>query len=358
MNRELLKKHFEQTPRMAPTDAVKLAFQSAFGCGHLLCDKAACTDFVRREMEQISENASVPAFTPIGGCMCRLNLASPVVRKLSPERITEMMLLTSERVEARYDNSERFENALSLIVSAAQSAEAPFALSELESYLASYRAQGCPAVSHSEWYRQAYHPAYRVVLTDLALLAPIMAEIDSGRRNVVVIDGLCGSGKTTLASLLSRLYGTPAIAMDDFFLPFDLRTAQRLQTPGGNVHHERFASEVLERLQIGRPLSYQRFDCQTGALIPKSYPASSVIIAEGSYSHHPAFEAGWQRLNALRVFVETDPQEQLRRIERRNPELTEAFRTRWIPLEKTYFEAYDIKNRADIVLQSQPWNRP
>ena len=357
MNRELLKKHFEQTPRMAPTDAVKLAFQSAFGCGHLLCDASACTDFVRREMAQIPKDASMPAFTPIGGCMCRLNLASPAVRALSPERITEMMLLTSERIQARYDNAERFENALLQINSAAKSGEAPFSVSELESYLAPYRAQGCPPVSHSETYRQAYHPAYRVVLTDLALLAPIMVELDSGRRNVVVIDGLCGSGKTTLAALLGRMYGVSPIPMDDFFLSFDLRTAERLSTPGGNVHYERFQQEVLFQLQPGHPIAYRRFDCATGSFIPKEFPASGIIIVEGSYSHHPAFEADWQRLNALRVFVETDAQEQMRRIHRRNPDMAETFRTRWVPLEKNYFEAYDIRNRADQVLTSQPWNR-
>ena len=36
----------------------------------------------------------------------------------------------------------------------------------LADYLAQYRAEGCPMVSHSETYRNAYRPAYRVVLTE------------------------------------------------------------------------------------------------------------------------------------------------------------------------------------------------
>ena len=32
------------------------------------------------------------------------------------------------------------------------------------------------------------------------------------------------------------------------------------------------------------------------------------------------------------------------------------FETRWIPLEKTYFEAYDIQGTADLVLESIPWD--
>ena len=38
----------------------------------------------------------------------------------------------------------------------------------LERYLADYRAAGCPPVSHSETYRQAYKPAYRVILLPYA----------------------------------------------------------------------------------------------------------------------------------------------------------------------------------------------
>ena len=42
----------------------------------------------------------------------------------------------------------------------------PFRFSKeaLQTYLAAYREAGCPMVSHSETYRRAYRPAYRVVL--------------------------------------------------------------------------------------------------------------------------------------------------------------------------------------------------
>ena len=80
-------------------------------------------------------------------------------------------------------------------------------------------------------------------------------------------------------------------------------------------------------------------------------------IIEGSYSHHPAFAQSHDRLGALRVFVSVSAEEQLARIAQRDPEMLNMFRTRWIPLEKTYFEAYDIKDRAHMALVSQPWDR-
>lgn len=355
MNELLLKKHLLETPRMEPTDAVKLAYQSAFGCGHLLSARQACADFVRREMETVPACEDAPAAVLIGGGLCRLNLAAPAVRALSPERIADMMMLTNDRVLARADNAARFEESLTQLENLARAGETPFSAEDLHAYLEGYRAQGCPPVSHSEGFRQAYHPAYRVVLSDFAVLLPLIQRMDENACRVVAIDGLCGSGKTTLAALLGSLYGTQPIPMDDFFLPYDLRTAERLSQPGGNVHHERFLSEVLSRIGTG-DIAYNRFDCATGALLPRVHRDAGLIIIEGSYSHHPAFETEYRRLNALRVFVSTGDQEQLRRIALRNPKLLESFQSRWIPLEKTYFEAYDISRRADVVLLSQSWD--
>lgn len=51
------------------------------------------------------------------------------------------------------------------------------------------------------------------------------------------------------------------IHMDDFFLPLEMRTPQRLQQPGGNVHYERFLETVLKPLSLQQTVFYQPFDC-------------------------------------------------------------------------------------------------
>jgi uridine kinase len=172
-------------------------------------------------------------------------------------------------------------------------------------------------------------------------------------RALCVIDGYCGSGKTTLAEELSRRYdGAPVIHMDDFFLPFPLRTPDRLALPGGNVHHERFAEEVLAGLEAGGGFAYRRFDCATGRLEDRFCPHAPLVIVEGSYSLHPALQPAWQRLGAVTVFLEVAEDEQLRRLARRAPEKLDAFVKRWIPLEKNYFQAYDIREWAQLRLVS------
>lgn len=186
-----------------------------------------------------------------------------------------------------------------------------------------------------------------------ALIDRLTHSLQTASRTLCVIDGFCGAGKTTLAAALSgRFDNAPVIHMDDFFLPFALRTPQRLSQPGGNVHYERFGEEVIPGLEAGGAFAYRRFDCATGQLEPKHCPAAPLIIVEGSYSLHPAFQAAWQRLDALTVFLRVEEGEQLRRIAMRSPEKLQAFVEKWIPLEKNYFQGYHIEQRAQLRLTS------
>lgn len=353
MDREAVEKHLAQTPLMQPIDAIKLAYQHAFGVGHLLGE--GCEAYAARELAELCPNPAVPVSEPLGGGLCRLNLAAPEVHALGAEVIAKMMRVTDAWLRSLSGSEQRYQSAVQQITAAVRAGKAPFSMAEWEACLTEHQRQGRPVVSHSAAYREAYHPHYRVVMADYALLLPVLRRIREG-RSVVAIDGPCGGGKTTLAKLLAALYGAQPISMDDFFLPFELRTPERFRQVGGNIHFERFRAEVLEPLQAGRALTYRRFDCCTGEYVPVCCKAAPVAIIEGSYSHHPAFEESYARLNALRVFVDVDEQEQLRRIRRRSPELYERFCTEWIPLEKTYFEAYDRRKQAELLLVSRPWN--
>ena len=135
--------------------------------------------------------------------------------------------------------------------------------------------------------------------------------------------------------------------MDDFFLRPEQRTPERYATPGENVDHERFLSEVLRPLRAGQPVEYRPFDCHIGQLgAPMRVSAAPVTVVEGSYSCHPSLRA----LYDLRVFATIEPDEQLRRIEARNGGYAEVFRTRWIPLEEQYFSACGVEDCCEFTL--------
>jgi len=75
---------------------------------------------------------------------------------------------------------------------------------------------------------------------------------------VIAMDGRAAAGKTTLAEELAVTLGGAVVHMDDFFLPGELRTPERLAAPGGNVHAERFVEEVLPYLRRGEAFRYRR----------------------------------------------------------------------------------------------------
>lgn len=170
---------------------------------------------------------------------------------------------------------------------------------------------------------------------------------------LLAIDGRCGSGKTTLARVLQEKSSAAVVHMDDFFLRPQQRTPERFAEPGGNVDRERVQEEVLIPFKLGRPVVYRPYDAHKPAMLePVHLEPSSITIIEGSYSCHPAL---WDFYD-VRVFLDVEPEEQLRRIEARSgPEKLEAFKSRWIPLEEAYLGAFTPEEKCDFsfVLQER-----
>ncbi len=178
-----------------------------------------------------------------------------------------------------------------------------------------------------------------------------IAELLKVKPNAVIaIDGMCASGKTTLAVLLSEHFGMQVIHTDDFFLPFEMRTPERLSQAGGNIHYERFAEEVIIPIKEKRSFDYRIFSCSTGSYSSRSsISVDKPIIIEGAYSLHPEFPDIYD----LKIFCQTNFETQLARIEKRNgTEALTAFKEKWIPFENSYFDAFKIKEKCDITIEN------
>ncbi len=168
------------------------------------------------------------------------------------------------------------------------------------------------------------------------------------KRVIAALDGRSAAGKSTAAQWLAAQLGGEVIHMDDFFLPVELRVKERLAQPGGNVHYERFAAEVIAGFKTGRDFSYRRFDCgkmdYSGTLTAGNCP---LTIVEGAYSLHPELGEYYD----IAVFFHVAPEEQKGRILARNgAEKLNDFTQRWIPMEEAYIAAFDVENRCDMVI--------
>lgn len=337
----ILLQHMERYPAMRPCDGVKLVFQNELGGGHLIGDPAASLGRLRAEWEAVPHDPSAPLTEEIGNGMVRVALTAL--------RADELELLNGDFVRSarRHTGSQAgFLQKLEVLRTLARQGAFPFTPEELEHDLADYLAAGCPPASHSPEYRAAYRPAYRVVersASQLLLFRALEALQAQGRQAVAAIDGRCAAGKTTLAARLRERYGFAVVHMDQFFLRPEQRTPERYAQPGGNVDYERFLAEVLNPLRRGERPEYRPYDCQAGALAePIRLELSPVTVVEGTYACHPALWGGYD----LRVFLTVDPEEQLRRLAKREGERVQIFQERWIPLEERYFSVCRPEERC------------
>jgi len=180
------------------------------------------------------------------------------------------------------------------------------------------------------------------------LIEKINRLLESKDQVLIAIDGHSGAGKSSLAKFLSQRFDCNIFHMDDFFLREEQRTTERLNEPGGNVDYERFLEEVLKPLKKKEAFQYRVFDCQTmnfGDV--KQVQAKKFNIIEGSYSQHPTLVSQYD----LKVFLDIIAEEQSNRILHRNGTfMHKRFIDEWIPQENTYFKAFSIKEKSNIVL--------
>lgn len=173
------------------------------------------------------------------------------------------------------------------------------------------------------------------------ILTALQVQLAQSSRAVLVIDGDCAAGKTTLAAQVAAQTDANVFHMDDFFLPPGLRTPARLSEAGGNIDYDRFLTQILQPLKEGIPFSYGVYSCRDGSTHYANVTPKPVTIIEGSYALHPNFLATYQALGALKIFLGIGAGEQLRRISARNGEaMLRRFREEWIPMEKRYQQAY------------------
>ena len=334
--------HSVRYPLMEPRDYGKLAYQSHFGPEHLIADEGEMLRRIREEWERIPPEQPYRAPEWIGGGMCRFYLNHDVEKDLAAEVLVKLFCMTAKEVSAA---AEDFGDKLSELEK--------LPVSGMGAWLEEYRKMGCPPVRHSEGYRKAYDPHYRLLKTRYAAVFPALMEtaklLKEKGRAVVAIDGRCGSGKSTLARLMEQVFSCSVFHMDDFYLPVPRRAENWLEIPGGNMDLARFRDEVLEPVFRGQAVDYRPFNCAAGECAPvRTVEPTALTVIEGSYSHHPALDGAYD----LKLFVTCEKQVQLRRLKEREGDYFPTFERLWMPLEEQYIRLCGIENSGALTVDT------
>lgn len=290
---------------------------------------------------------------PIGDGICRIYL-SCLSKGLSSEVLNQMFVQSANNKKGTVESLER---KIEEFLEACHHGQLPFSEKDSKSFFKEWKESGYPAISHSNIYRETYHPAYRVIENSCARVYKAIEKIEHYLEEssfcpdspfIIAIDGMSGSGKSTLGNLLHKNYPESNLFhMDDYFLQPHQRTKERLIEAGGNVDYERFKSEVLDHLTDKNGLVYKKYDCCTQTLGEEIHvPWKPVVIIEGSYSQHPYFEDIYD----LRIFCEISDEEQRSRILIRNGEaMLKHFLAEWVPMENRYFKQFQIKEKSGLL---------
>jgi hypothetical protein len=160
----LLMEHFERRPQMRATDIYKLLFQGVFGVGHILRDGARKRLEEEAESLDLDDHPSEPLIERVSmdGSMVRVNLR-PYLRRGFP---LDRLYLAMEETSKEQGSPEQFLFAWSVFHELAISGVIEVDGEELNSLHREFQREGPRPHHHSEPYRDAYYPAYRVVKRD------------------------------------------------------------------------------------------------------------------------------------------------------------------------------------------------
>ena len=347
--RRLILKQIKTYPSLQLQDLFKFLFQSAFGCEHLISLKEKAVQYISEEYNRmLPQKATVEV---LDGNYSRVNLGI-LAKGLSPKTLGEIFYLSAKKEE---DGLTRLKAKLELLKQMIINGELAFNIKEFDELFCKWESAGFCAIHHSENFRKNYFPSYRVVANEYVPFLPLLTKIDIALKQkssiIVAIDGGSASGKSTLASLLQTIYDCNLFHTDDYFLQPHQRTNERLKEPGGNMDRERLLQEILLPLSTNKEIAYKKFDCQTQSLSnPITPPNKKLCIIEGCYSMHPDLISYYD----LCVFLDISPTLQKKRILKRNTQnFAKLFFEEWIPLENIYFEAFKIKEKANLIIKSK-----
>jgi len=160
----ILSEQIRRYPHMEADDWMKLIYHASMGNRHLMEDSSAAHRYLEREMAGINDsNLRLVEIISPDNQLARIDLRAYKFWGLSVDRLFDVMIRSARQTE---EDSVRLDQYAGELIrwlnqngQSRSAGQIPERLNEIRVH------HGQP--SHSEPYKQAYHPHYRVVRTDI-----------------------------------------------------------------------------------------------------------------------------------------------------------------------------------------------
>lgn len=149
-----LAEHRKRYPLGKEDDLVKFVFQAMLGAGHLISSEMSAIRGLKNEMAFLKAGKDEPLYEKLSPGWCRLNLRPAMAAGMRAEEIALLLTRSAEKADKLFCRQDVYDFCIGIAETDAAKMEKAAAQILNEQYLP----------SHSAAYRDAYHPAYRVLL--------------------------------------------------------------------------------------------------------------------------------------------------------------------------------------------------
>ena len=184
----------------------------------------------------------------------------------------------------------------------------------------------------------------KVIVINYPDLLSAIEKLDSTQPIGLAIDGVAGSGKTTLASrLCGDLKNCQVVHMDDLYEGWNDPLSQRLTA--------KVLRELLEPFNQQIPIRYQKFDWILNRFDKfEDLKTSNILILEGVGSGQREF----RKYLSKTIWVEYDPSQGFDRVIARDGEGIRGEMVNFLLDQNKHFIAELTKNASDYTISGAP----
>jgi len=184
----------------------------------------------------------------------------------------------------------------------------------------------------------------KVIVINYPDLLCAIEKLDSTQPIGLAIDGVAGSGKTTLASrLCGDLKSCQVVHMDDLYEGWNDPLSQRLTA--------KVIRELLEPFNKQIPIRYQKFDWILNRFDKfEDLKTSNILILEGVGSGQREF----RKYLSKTIWVEYDPSQGFDRVIARDGEGIRGEMVNFLLDQNKHFIAELTKNTSDYTISGAP----